>query len=85
MALTYKGRRYSLASIRKAVVAFLGALATFVGSFVLLVNHWLPTEWVAALGTAGALLTGAAAFLIKNARVIDRLDGIDPEDTPLFG
>lgn len=84
MAFTVKGKSYNVANIRKSIVAFLGTLITFVGSFALLVNDVLPAEWVAGVGIAGAVLTGVVAFLIKNAALIDGIDGVDPEDTPLF-
>ncbi len=84
MAFSVKGKSYSVANIRKALVAFLGTLITFVGSFALLVNDVIPAEWVAGIGVAGAVLTGVVAFLVKNAKFIDRIDGTDPEDTPLF-
>ncbi|ASZ74906.1 hypothetical protein FDI69_gp092 [Rhodococcus phage Trina] len=84
MAFTVKGKSYNVANIRKSIVAFLGTLITFIGSFALLVNDVLPAEWVAGVGIAGAVLTGVVAFLIKNAALIDGIDGVDPEDTPLF-
>ena len=84
MAFEIKGRKYNVANIRKSLVAFIGTLITFVGSFALLVNDVLPEGWIAGIGVAGAVLTGVVAFLVKNAKFIDRIDGVDPEDTPLF-
>lgn len=53
----------------KAVVAFLGALGTFLVTILAeqSVTHVLPPAWVMILGMAASTLTGLATYAKKNA------------------
>ena len=81
MAWVYKGKRYSVATYRKAIVSTLGTLLTLVTSILLLAGAALPVAVVAVIGTAIGIVTGIVTFLVKNAKFVDAIDGYDPEDT----
>lgn len=78
MAFTFKGRTYNIAVYRKAVVAFIGATVAVMAAVI--ATGFIPVAAAAGVGVVVAVLTGVAAFLTKNAKMIDALDGYDPDD-----
>lgn len=81
MAWKYKNRTYNLATYRKAVVAFLGNAITLVTTLLLIAGAALPVAVVAAVGAGLAIVTAVLTFLVKNAKIIDAVDGYDDNDT----
>lgn len=80
MAWVIKDKRYSIANIRKALVAFGVSLVATLGSVTLALGDYIPDGWVPVIATVGSIITGITVFLTKNAVMIDAIDGEDPED-----
>ena len=66
---------YKLSQIRKTVVAVIGVVVIIANSFLAEFANYL-SEDVASWVTAGVgLVTAVSVFLVKNAPVIDAIDG----------
>lgn len=84
MAVSFKGRKYNFAQIRKSVVGGLVSLIAVLGAFSLVFAEFIPEGWSPVLAVVVGGITAASVFLSRNdvASTIDSLDGPDPEDTP---
>lgn len=63
----------SVATVRKAIVAALGALVVLIVSVPEIFGEWLDPDTTAWIASIAAVLTAIGVYLVSNAPTIDKI------------